>query len=302
MTFTADRSSGSSDVALGFLNALDTWVATDRSLSARALRTALLPWLKQAQAAQPTMALIHQLAARALDVADTSLAREDRPAELRAALADSCAAERRDLESMSRGTASTAARLVTEREAWIATLSSSRIVRDAIVELHAGGSAPRAMIGESRPGNEGRDLAAELARAGVPVWLVVDAALPLLVAGARMAWMGADAVTDRGVINKVGSLALALAAREHGVPVYALATRRKFLPAATGALRIIEMPPAEVWSDPPPGVRARNVYFELVPFDLLRGVVVEDSVLGASEARTVALERPLPEALAAAPA
>ena len=196
--------------------------------------------------------------------------------------------------------ARTAAGLVTERDSWIATLSSSGAVRDAVLELHAAGRAPRVMIGESRPRYEGRALASTLAAAGIPVWLVVDAAMPLIVAGARMVWIGADAVTDRGVLNKVGSFALALAAREHSAPVYALASRRKFLPASTGALTIGEMPAEEVWKDAPAGVRPRNVYFELVPFDLLRGIVVEDSVLGATEARTVALERPLPDALASA--
>ena len=105
-------------------------------------------------------------------------------------------------------------------------------------------------------------------------------------------------MTKRGVVNKIGSFALALAAREHSVPVYALADRRKFLPAATPALKILEMPPEEVWDAPPKSVTPRNVYFEVVPLELVRGVVVEDEVLGATEAATLARERPLPEPLA----
>ena len=61
------------------------------------------------------------------------------------------------------------------------------------------------------------------------------------------------------------------------------------------------MPPAEIWDAPAPGVQPRNVYFELVPKALLRGIVVEGEVLGATEAATLARERPLPEELAAAP-
>jgi translation initiation factor 2B subunit (eIF-2B alpha/beta/delta family) len=108
-------------------------------------------------------------------------------------------------------------------------------------------------------------------------------------------------VTESGAINKIGSFAAALAAREHSVPCHALAGRRKFLPASTRALRIIEMPPAEVWDAPAPGVQPRNVYFEIVPMGLLRGVVVEGEVLGPTEAATLARERALPEELAAAP-
>jgi translation initiation factor 2B subunit (eIF-2B alpha/beta/delta family) len=106
-------------------------------------------------------------------------------------------------------------------------------------------------------------------------------------------WLGADAVTEQGVINKVGSFAAALAAREHSVPVYALAERRKFMPAGAGALKIVEMPSDEVWSSPAAGVQPRNIYFELVPMPLLRGVVVEDSVLPPGEATALARERPL---------
>ncbi len=298
MTFETDLTSGSSGVALGFLDALERWAETDTSRTSPALRVALLEWLRAAQAAQPSMALLHQFAARALEVAGSAASREDSAADARTSLVLSITSERSDLAAQQHAVAQTAAGLITERESWIATLSASAAVREAFEIAHQAGRAPRALIAESRPLLEGRDLAAMLAAAGIPGWLVVDAALPMLLTGASIAWIGADAVTDRGVINKVGSFALALAAREHSVPVYALAMRRKFLPASTAALKIVEMSPDEVWREAPPGVRPRNVGFELVPLELFRGIVVEDSVLGASEARTVALDRALPEELA----
>jgi translation initiation factor eIF-2B subunit delta len=100
------------------------------------------------------------------------------------------------------------------------------------------------------------------------------------------------------VINKVGSYAAALAAREHSVPVYALAGRRKFIPAATPALQILEMPGSEVWDEPVHDVRPRNVYYEVVPLALMRGVVVEDAVLGPTEIVETARDRGLPKELA----
>jgi translation initiation factor eIF-2B subunit delta len=296
--FLKDRTSGSGDIGLGFLGALETWVATDRSGSPHALRAALLAFLREAQRAHPTMGLLHQLAARALDVADTAARREDTPPAIREALAASSAAERTDLADGSAQVARFARGLLTERETWIATLSSSGTVRGAIEHAHASGLAPRALVGEGRPLLEGRAMAAALARSGVPAWLVADAALPLLMSSAGMLWLGADAVTDQGAINKIGSFAAALAARERSVPVYVLASRRKFIPAGTPALRIVEQPPAEIWDAPPEGVSPRNIYFELVPMALIRGIVVEDTVLGGSEAATVARERGLPEALA----
>ena len=84
--FAEDRTSGAGDIALGFLAALERWVAVDMSGSAAALRAALLGWLREAQAAQPTMALVHQLAARALEVADAGVSRRDMAAGVRTAL------------------------------------------------------------------------------------------------------------------------------------------------------------------------------------------------------------------------
>jgi translation initiation factor 2B subunit (eIF-2B alpha/beta/delta family) len=297
--FGSDRHSGSGDVALAFLEALERWAAVDTSPSGHALRKDLVGFLREAQAAQPSMALVHQLAARALDVVDTGLRREDAPARLRELIGESCAAERADLREARAAVARTAGKLVTSRGSWLATLSMSGTVRDAIAKAHAQGLAPRALVGEGRPRLEGRDMASALAASGVPTWLVADAALPLLLGQASMLWLGADAVTDQGAINKIGSFGAALAARERSVPVYVMAERRKFLPATTGSLKIVEMPGAEIWDSPAAGVEPRNVYFELVPFELIRGVVVEDGVLGAREARVVALERPLPAELAA---
>jgi translation initiation factor eIF-2B subunit delta len=295
-----DRTSGSGGAARALLDDLERWTLTDRSPDARALRDALLVWLREAQAAQPSMALVHQFAARALAVADTALARGDAPGDVRKHLAASCDAEREDLARATADAAKVAAQLVSAKEPWVATLSASEGVLAAMRELSKDGRKVRALVAESRPLNEGRDTARALAAAGIETWLVTDAALPLLVSQASAVWIGADAVTDVGVLNKIGSYTLALAAREHGVPVWAVATRRKFLPAATDALRIREMPPEEVWDAPAGGVRPRNVYFEMVPLSLLRGVVVEDGVLGVTECAVAAKDRALPDELAAA--
>lgn len=297
--FATDRRSGSSGVATGFLASLRAWAAADTSRSLADFRSALLGRLRDAQRSQPAMALVHQLAARALIVADASVMRGEGVPDARRNLELSCVAEAEDLAAATAAVAEQAASLVTERGGWIATLSTSATVRNAILAAHHAGREPRVLVAESRPLLEGRAMAESLGEAGIPVWLVVDAALPLLLSQARMVWIGADAVTDQGVLNKVGSFAAALAAREHSVPVYALAPQRKFLPAATTSLRIPEMPPAEVWDGAPATVQPRNVYFELTPLELLRGIVIENGALPPGEAAQLARERALPDELAA---
>ena len=285
---------GSSDSAAEFLQRLERFAATEVSPDTSTVRLKLLTWLRAEQAALPSMGLVHQLCGRAMDVASTAVTHGTSAQELRANLAASCAAERQDLAEMRAAVALTATKLVTQKGSFIATLSHSRTVFDALIEVARLKRAPRVIVAEGRPHLEGRAMAAALAAAGIPVWLVADAALPLLLSQTEMVWMGAEAITDRGVINKIGSFAAALAAREHSVPVYALAVRRKFLPAATGALSILEKPPAELWDAPAEGVQARNIYSELVPLELLRGIAVEDAVLGITEAAQLARERELP--------
>src|SRR5262249_46939925 len=201
------------------------------------LRAALLARLRAAQASQPAMALVHQLAARALMVADASVTRGESLVDARRALEQSCIAEAEDLAATQAAVARQAGELVTERGAWIATLSSSGTVRDALLAAKSAGREPRALIAESRPLYEGRALAQTLGEAGIPVWLVVDAALPLLLSQARMVWLGADAVTDQGVMNKLGSYAAALAARGHPVPGFAPAAPPQVLAAGTAGPR-----------------------------------------------------------------
>src|SRR5689334_8418656 len=255
---TPDRDAGSVDVGLRFLDGLDRWLGSDRSTSAAGLQAALFAWLRRAQAEQPSMALVHQLAARAWAVAESGVRRADAPAQLRAYLAQSAAAEREVLDRAVRDAARVAAELIPRKGAWIATLSASAGVRAAVRALVDLGRAPSVFVAESRPRLEGRESASAFAAMGVETWLVADVALPLLLSQAQALWLGADAVMEIGVLNKVGSFAAALAAREQGVPVWAIGVRKKFLPSATPAFSIDEQPAAEIWDAPPAGVQPRN--------------------------------------------
>lgn len=183
------------------------------------------------------------------------------------------------------------------RERWptVLTLSRSGTVRAGLSALRRAGWDPVVMVGEGRPGNEGRELARELRDpdrgGGVDARLVTDAAVTALAAGSSPgeSWtpdpertavvVGADAVGPEVFLNKVGTRALAVAARERGVPVLVLADAAKVVPAEL--FESLELPgaPAEEL-DPPAGVPAFNFYFEVIPLDLVTRVVSED---GAAE-------------------
>jgi translation initiation factor 2B subunit (eIF-2B alpha/beta/delta family) len=166
----------------------------------------------------------------------------------------------------------------------VATCSRSGTVATAL----AAAGVP-VVVGESRPGGEGRAAAAALADAGLDATLVPDAALPgafadgTAVPDAASALVGADAVgPDGSAVNKVGSTPLARAARAAGRPVRVVATRDKVAPAASE-------PPAETAAfDAPAGVTAAAPVFERLPADLVTAVVTEVGPLDAAGIGAVA--------------
>jgi ribose 1,5-bisphosphate isomerase len=139
----------------------------------------------------------------------------------------------------------------------------------------------RVSCAEGRPRYEGKRLANALAEAGISVEFFTDAGLAAALPGADALVVGADAVSPSWFLNKCGTLALAAAANLAGVPVFVLATRDKFLPAALAdCLSIREHAANEVWASHPPAIRVRNPYFERVPLDLIAAVVTDAGQLG----------------------
>lgn len=121
----------------------------------------------------------------------------------------------------------------------------------------------------SLPGGEGRAFAVRLRRAGFSVRTVADALIGRACADADVVLVGADAITPERIVNKAGTLPLALTARETGVPCYAI--------AGTG-----KMVPDLIWS----GDEAAP--FDATPLDVLDAVVTERGPMRAAGVRRVA--------------
>ena len=137
---------------------------------------------------------------------------------------------------------------------------------------------------ESRPLCEGLRTAKELGAKGIRVRIVVDSAAPSLMGECDVVMVGADAITPEGVVNKIGTYALALAAREQKIPFYVLAGTEKFLPPPFAqALRIEERDPKEVTQEAIPRSRVENRYFDITPLELITGVVTQEGVIAGAE-------------------
>ncbi len=299
MRLRDDRAHGSAQLAGWALDALYLWAAaawggaSDGPRSPRAAADGGPRWARERtaearlrdvayalEASRPAMATLRSAAARV--VADAT---RNPGAPLGAALQAAIRAERarRDVAAAS---ADAAARALLHDGLCVVTTSlSSSVLRALCVPDTPDAREPRLRVlaCESRPLREGVTTAARCAEAGHHVQLVTDAAAAVHVAALRGAdaimLVGADAITPAGgVVNKVGTRALAMAAAEAGVRVLAIATSDKVLPAGS-QVETEEMEAAEVDSAPPRGVTVRNVYFEETPAELISGGIIHEGGL-----------------------
>ncbi len=152
--------------------------------------------------------------------------------------------------------------------AHLLTLSYSSNVASAILRAAADGRVGQITVLESRPGMEGRRLARDLVRGGLPCRLAVDALGPSLVGEADLVLVGADTLLrNGGVVNKIGSLGLALAAKAQQVPFVVASELTKLDPdsKASDIPVDVEREPKEVMDPPEVGIHVLNIYFEVVP-------------------------------------
>lgn len=143
---------------------------------------------------------------------------------------------------------------------------------------------------ETRPLLQGARLTAwELQRAGIEVTLITDSmAATVLSRGMVQAVItGADRIAANGdSANKIGTMPLALAAREFGVPFYIAAPKSTFDPTiATGADIPVEERGAEEITHlsgrriAPRGVKTFSPAFDVTPAKLITGIITEEGVL-----------------------
>jgi ribose 1,5-bisphosphate isomerase len=128
---------------------------------------------------------------------------------------------------------------------------------------------------ETRPRFQGRTTAAELAREGIEVVHMVDAAAKYALDGADLFLFGADAIFRSGyLVNKVGTGIFCVVAARYDVPTYCAAHTLKVVKDAVDG-PIEERGAGEVWPDAPPGVLVFNPAFDKVHIKYVTAFVTE---------------------------
>lgn len=160
-----------------------------------------------------------------------------------------------------------------------------------------GGGVRRVLLTETRPWLQGARLTAwELAAAGVPATLMVDAAAASAAAQGRIDWLvvGADRVAANGdVVNKIGTAALAALTRLGGGRVMVVAPFSTVdLHLASGADAPIERRAGEeVWratgvAEMPGGIEIENPVFDVTPAADVDLLVTEKGVVACAAGET----------------
>jgi len=241
----SDPVRGATDLALEGLRAIGGLPGQARERGSRAYASL-----------HPSMGAFPHVAARAL-AGDTRLE-----------------ALREELEAATAASAREAAAGLAGRRR-VLTHSASRACREALVAWGARGG--EVVVTESRPRREGVGLARELARAGLRVTLISDAQIGLWAPRCDAVLVGADAISDDDyLVNKAGTKLAALAAREAGVPIYAVAQTFKVCPPGW-PLALTPQAPSDLARVS--GVRVANVVFDATPLAWFDAILTEEGKL-----------------------
>lgn len=133
---------------------------------------------------------------------------------------------------------------------------------------------------ETRPLFQGRKTAKDLKKAKIKVTMFVDSAMDIALSdkqGTKKATkilLGADALLEKGVINKVGSGIIAKLSKTNNIPIYIIADSWKYSPKK---IKIEQRDFHEVWKKLPKKseIKIKNPAFELVPRKNIKKIISE---------------------------
>lgn len=254
-SIATDTTRGATDLAISGLAAL-----SELSQSENIHRAALA-----FAACRPSMGVFPNIASRTLSAIDAGKSLEETTIVLRQQLEVSTG------ESALR----TAQKLSGAKR--ILTLSRSRAVFEAILAWVKEADGLEVVVAESRPKMEGLGLAEALSNAGIKVTLIADAQIGHFVPSCDAVLVGCDAISVSGeVVNKAGTKLVVLAARDAGIPAYAVAQTMKIMPLGWPEV-VEEQDPRDVYAAK--GFRVRNVIFDSTPISYFSAVVAESGDL-----------------------
>ena len=139
---------------------------------------------------------------------------------------------------------------------------------------------------ETRPLFQGRKTARELKNANIKVTMFIDSAMDIALSEKQKTkkvnkiFIGADALTRNGIVNKVGSGAIAKLAMINKIPLYIIADSWKYtknkVPMENRKLN-------EIWDKAPKNIKIKNPSFEFVHKKYIKKIITEHGALSYNE-------------------
>jgi ribose 1,5-bisphosphate isomerase len=167
-------------------------------------------------------------------------------------------------------------------------------VTNIFLEAKKSGKNFSVIATETRPRFQGRLTTKELLDGGITdVTMVVDSAAASLLADTKRniagIFVGADLLTDQGLVNKIGTHAILLAAKTYGIPVYCISTLLKYDPRPFSPDLIETRDPKEVWAEAPSNLTIFSPAFDYTPYSDGVTIVTEAGMIKGSEVKETAL-------------
>jgi len=153
----------------------------------------------------------------------------------------------------------------------VLTLSYSGTVVNSIYSMP---KSVEISVAESLPMGEGFLTCHKLLEKGYPATLFKDSLMATEVQKVDLVLVGADGVSPEGVVNKVGTMMAALAAKKNKKPFVVVCSTSKLIP-------VLELDPMES-EEEVNGVKIKEAVFELTPLELVTAVITDEGVLSGA--------------------
>ncbi len=141
---------------------------------------------------------------------------------------------------------------------------------------------------ETRPLYQGRVTVRELIKAEIDeVVLIIDDCAVSLIEGKLKhidaVFIGADLLSQKGFINKVGSLGLALACKSRNIPLYCLSILLKYDPRPFSPKFIEQRNGAEIWPEAPKSLNFFAPAFDYISYSYGVKIISEAGIIAGSD-------------------
>jgi translation initiation factor eIF-2B subunit delta len=173
----------------------------------------------------------------------------------------------------------------------IMTISASSAVEASMIEAFNNGLEFIVYTPESRPMYEGRLMAQRLAEKGIKTVLTADHAMFHFLKECSSIIVGADRVMPNGIMNKIGTYGLAIAAKDLKIPFYCICQRMKFIPSISPQEDlIIDQPEAQLYSisrdeKKPEELNVKNIYFDFTPIKYVTRFLTEEGLVTTKQVK-----------------